>query len=134
MENIEVFSPGNYKVHARYRGFTVESDQPQAAGGDDSAPTPTDLFMISLATCIGYFVVAFCRKRDIPTEGIKVVQSMVRNEKSHLVTKVSIDVQLPPGFPAQYREAILRAANHCTVKRHLAQPPEIELVSSVSGA
>jgi ribosomal protein S12 methylthiotransferase accessory factor len=48
-----------------------------------------------------------------------------RNETSHLMEKINIDIHLPPDFPQKYRKAVIRAAQMCTVKRNLIQPPEI---------
>jgi ribosomal protein S12 methylthiotransferase accessory factor len=40
---------------------------------------------------------------------------------------LTIDVQTPPEFPEKYREAIVRAIDQCTVKRHLVEPPAIDI-------
>ena len=117
--------PGNKRVTATYKGFSVETDQPTSEGGDGSAPEPFDLFLSSLGTCAGVYIVYFCESRDIPTEGITMTLRFERNEETHLMEKISMDIQLPPEFPAKYRKAVIRAAQMCTVKRMLTQPPEI---------
>jgi ribosomal protein S12 methylthiotransferase accessory factor len=48
-----------------------------------------------------------------------------RNQESHLVETIDIDIHLPAEFPEKYRKAVIRAAQMCTVKRSLANPPEI---------
>jgi len=30
---------------------------------------------------------------------------------------------MPSGFPAKYRDALVRAVDHCAVKRAIADPP-----------
>jgi putative redox protein len=40
---------GGKKVHAEYNGFVHKTDQPQDAGGENTAPSPFDLFLASLA-------------------------------------------------------------------------------------
>jgi ribosomal protein S12 methylthiotransferase accessory factor len=134
MENFEVSFPGGLRVAANYRGFTIDTDQPLGAGGDNTAPSPFELFLASLATCAGFFVVSFCQQRGIPTEDIKVVQRMERDPATHLVSKVAIDIQLPAGFPEQYRAAVVRAADLCTVKRHLQNPPLVEVNATTVAA
>jgi uncharacterized OsmC-like protein len=42
------------KYVATVRGHEVRVDQPLAAGGTDEAPTPVELFVVSLATCVAY--------------------------------------------------------------------------------
>jgi ribosomal protein S12 methylthiotransferase accessory factor len=117
--------PGGKRVTSIYKGFTVETDQPKSEGGDGSAPEPYDLFLSSMGTCAGIYIVYFCESRNIPTEGLSMTLRFERNESSHLVEKIAIEVHLPSGFPDKYRKAVVRAAQMCTVKRTLAHPPEV---------
>jgi uncharacterized OsmC-like protein len=117
--------PGDKRVNSTYKGFTVKTDQPKSEGGDDSAPEPYDLFLSSIGTCAGVYIVYFCESRDIPTNDITMTLHFERNETSHLMEKINIDIHLPPDFPQKYRKALIRAAQMCTVKRNLIQPPEI---------
>jgi putative redox protein len=106
--------------------FTIATDQPP----DASAPTPFTLFLASIGACAAYYVQTFCRTRDIPVDDIRVTQ---RNEKgaSGRVERVHLAVELPPEFPERYRAAVLRAADQCTVKKHLEHPPSIGIESLV---
>lgn len=122
---MQVNFPGGKRVTSSYKGFTVETDQPAADGGDGSAPEPYDLFLSSMGTCAGVYIVYFCESRDIPTEGMSMTLRFERNETSNLVEKIAIDILLPSGFPEKYRKAVIRAAQMCTVKRTLTCPPEI---------
>ncbi len=134
MEPFEVFFPGGKKVAANYRGFTIVTDQPATAGGEGSAPSPFELFLASLATCAGFFVLSFCQQRNLPTDGIRVVQRQEADPETHLISKVKIEIQLPAGFPEAYRPAVIRAAELCTVKRHLHTPPAIEVTATTGPA
>ncbi len=122
---MQIHFPGGKRVTSTYKGFTVETDQPKSEGGNDSAPEPYDLFLSSIGTCAGVYIVYFCESRDIPTEDITMTLCFERNESSHLMEKITIDVKLPPGFPQKYKKAVIRAAQMCTVKRNLVHPPEI---------
>jgi len=106
--------------------FTIATDQPP----DASAPTPFTLFLASIGACAAFYVQAFCRKRDIPVDEVRVSQ---RSEVglTGLVERVHIAVELPPEFPARYRDAVIRAADQCTVKKHLEHPPEIDIEALV---
>ena len=57
--------PGGARVDAHFGPFTVMTDQPSKAGGEDSAPTPFALFLASLGTCAGIYVLGFCRQRNL---------------------------------------------------------------------
>lgn len=121
--DMEVFFPGNKKVYARYKGFTIETDQPAHAGGDDSAPAPFDLFIASIGTCAGIYVLSFLEQRGLSTDGAGVVLRQERDPETKLVSKISLEIKLPADFPEKYREAVIRAAEMCAVKRHLDNPP-----------
>ena len=122
--------PGGKRVTSIYKGFTVETDQPPGEGGDGSAPEPYDLFLSSMGTCAGVYIVYFCESRNIPTQGISMSLRFERNESSHLVEKIAMEIRLPPNFPEKYRKAVVRAAEMCTVKRTLTHPPEIEITAT----
>jgi len=126
---MRVSFPGGKKVQADYRGFTITTDQSTTSGGDGSAPSPFDLFLASIGTCTGYYVMAFCQQRDIPTDDIEMTLDMVRNAENHMIEQVNIRVSLPDSFPDRYVAACVKAAEQCTVKRHLHEPPEIILTA-----
>lgn len=128
---MELRFPGGVAVEAHFEEHVVRTDQPQAAGGEGSAPAPFDLFLASLATCAGYFALAFCRSREIETEGLKATLEVVRHPESRRLETIRIHLTLPESFPEKYRAAILRAMDQCSVKRTILDPPEIEV--QVSG-
>jgi len=133
MEMIVDF-PGGSRVDAHFGSHTVQTDQPVAAGGESSAPPPFDVFLASLATCAGVYVLGFCRRRSLPTEGIRLVQRVETNPSTKMVEKVLLDIQLPADFPEQYKAAVIRAAEQCKVKKHLEQPPVFEVKTSAASA
>jgi len=124
---ITVDFPGGLRVDARFGSFTVNTDQPKEDGGDETAPAPFELFLASLATCAGYYVFGFCKNRDIPTEGIRLIQRTEQNEKTHMIERVAIEIQLPGDFPEKYRPAVIRSAEKCLVKRHMENPPVFDI-------
>lgn len=129
---IVVRFPGGDRVDADFRGFTVPTDQPPADGGRPSAPSPFETFLASLATCAGIYVLSFCTQRGISTEGLSVVQHAIGNPVTHMVDRVRLEIHLPAGFPDKYRDAIIRAAEQCSVKKHLEHPPSFEIETIAS--
>ncbi|MBI2212103.1 MAG: OsmC family protein [Acidobacteria bacterium] len=123
---MEVSFPGGVAVEATLRGHTVRTDQPVPNGGD-SAMSPFDLFFASLATCMGYYALRFCQERGIATDGLGVRLNTEQDDAKKRVARVSVALTLPPGFPEKYRDAILRAVDHCAVKRHVLEPPEFQI-------
>ena len=116
--------PGGRKVTAHYDGFDIDTDQGVDSGGEGTAPEPFDLFLASIGTCAGYYVFKFCEGRSIPTDGISLRQSWERDDKNRLV-RIDLRIQVPPDFPEKYHKALVRAANTCSVKKTLLDPPEI---------
>jgi len=123
---ITVSFPGNLRVDAQVGPYTVRTDQPVAAGGDGSAPTPFALFLASLATCAGIYVLGFLRQRGMDAGAAGLRMTTEEDHERGLVSKVVFEVQVPPDFPEKYEPAIVRAVQQCAVKRHLDAPPAFE--------
>jgi putative redox protein len=128
---IVVTPVGGKRVDAQIGRFTIHTDQSPEHGGDGVAIEPFALFLASLATCAGSYVVAFCHARAIPTGGIRLVQRSETDAKTGRLVRVEIEVQVPADFPERYRAAIARAAATCKVKQVLAHPPAFEVTTSV---
>ncbi len=126
---MEVSFPGGAAVDAHFKGHTVHTDQPAQAGGADSGPAPFDLFLASIATCAGYYAARFCDQRRISTDGLGVTLEPIRDVERRRVGQLRLTVRLPPGFPAKYQKAIVRAVDQCAVKRHILEPPEFEVLT-----
>jgi ribosomal protein S12 methylthiotransferase accessory factor len=123
--------PGGARVDAHVGDFTIQTDQPAAGGGGDSAPTPFTVFLSSIGTCAGIYVLGFCRQRGLPTEGIRLIQRVDRNRATGMVEKIDLEIQVPPEFPQKYYDALVRAADQCAVKKHLENPPKIDVFTKV---
>ncbi|MEI7705150.1 MAG: OsmC family protein [Deltaproteobacteria bacterium] len=123
---IVVTFPGGMRVDAQVGRHVVRTDQHVPDGGEDSAPTPFELFAASLATCAGLFVVGFCQKRDLPTDGIRVVERLHHGEDGALAG-VDLDIEVPASFPEKYRDALVRVASKCSVKRAIQAQPAFQV-------
>ena len=126
MEMIITF-PGGARVDASFDSFTVQTDQPPSGGGEGSAPTPFGMFLASIGTCAGIYVLGFCKQRGLPTEGIRIVERVNRNPMTGMVEKIGLEIQVPPTFPQKYYDSLVRSAELCAVKKHLEHPPSFEV-------
>lgn len=129
---ITISLPGGRRVDARVGAHTVHTDQAREDGGEDSAPRPFQLFLASIGTCAGIYVQGFCAKRNIPTEGIRLVERPSFDDKGTLV-KVELRVELPASFPEKYRDAVLRSVEQCSVKRSIQAQPVFDTTLKVEG-
>ena len=127
IKDITVDFPGGKRVDAHYDGRTVQTDQSIKNGGGNSAPEPFDLFFVSMATCVGIYVLEFCTTRNLNTERLGVRLRSELNPEEKRYPKISIDITLPEDFPQKYHKAIWRTANLCTVKKHVLTPPEFDI-------
>lgn len=123
---MQIVFPGGARVDAiTPDGMVITTDQ------DGSAPAPFGLFLASIGTCAGIYVLSFCQQRGLPTEGMRIVQRNHFNPLTRMVDEIELDIQLPADFPEQYKDAVIRSANLCAVKKHLENPPRFDVHTSV---
>ncbi|OGR42341.1 MAG: osmotically inducible protein OsmC [Elusimicrobia bacterium GWA2_61_42] len=123
MSDMEISFPGGKKVSASWHGFEIATDQPAGGGGEGSAPTPFDLFLASLGTCAGIFALGFIQSRGLSSEGLKINVSFEVDQATHLLSRAVMRITLPAGFPIKYKDAVIKAAEQCLVKRTMDNPP-----------
>ena len=125
---MKVVFPGGKRVDAQVDGFTIKTDQGVANGGDGSAPEPFTLFLASMGTCAGIYVLSFCQHRGLDTEGISLsIEPQVDPEK-RLIGNFKISIIVPDAFPQKYHSALVRSAAQCTVAKHVEQAlPEFDV-------
>ncbi len=81
---MEITFDGGKVITAHTHGHIIRTDQPLDNGGGNTAPAPFDLFLASIGTCAGIYVKGFCDNRNIPTDGIKIIQSYEWNQETGL--------------------------------------------------
>ncbi len=121
--------PGGARVDAHFSGYTVPTDQPPAGGGEGSAPTPFAVFLSTIGTCAGIYVLGFCRSRNIPAEGIRIIERPYFNHATGLADSIDIEIQVPPEFPQKYLNALILSAEQCKVKQQIANPPTFNIAA-----
>jgi ribosomal protein S12 methylthiotransferase accessory factor len=120
--------PGGSRVDAHLKQFTIPTDQPPAA----TAPMPFDLFLASIGTCAGIYILGFCKQRGLPTEGIRIVQRMHSNPATGMIEQIDLEILIPPTFPEKYRDSLIRSADLCKVKKHMEQPPRFNITTQTT--
>jgi ribosomal protein S12 methylthiotransferase accessory factor len=131
MYDVEISFPGGKAVDARIGLHTIHTDQPIAEGGQNAAPSPFDLFLASLGTCAGYYVLTFCQRHGIATADIRIYERCRVDEHGQLV-QVELDIVLPADFPVRYRDAVALSAESCKVRTTLSTPPVILVHSRIA--
>jgi len=128
---MEITFDGGKVITAHTNSRSIRTDQPVMAGGENSAPSPFELFLASIGTCAGIYVKMFCEQRGVNTDGIKIIQSAEYDRQTGLPTFIKLDIQLPADFPEKYKAAVINAAELCKVKKTIANPPKFEVITSL---
>lgn len=108
------------------RGHRVIVDQPVPAGGADSAPTPTELFVASLAACVAFYAGRYLTRHGYERDGLTVsTEYDMATDRPARVTAVRLVVHPPAGVPAERIPALTAVASHCTVHNTLTNQPDV---------
>jgi putative redox protein len=118
-------SGDSFVVDARAHFLTT--DQPYASGGQDLGPTPTELFVASLGSCIGFFAERFMRRHDVDPAGLRVDCRFEMAEHPARIGLIDVRLALPPGFPPDRRNGLTAVVERCTVHNSIRQPPKVRI-------
>lgn len=115
------------KFVATCRGKQLIIDQPLESGGTDEGMTPPEAFIASIGSCMGVYVLNYCRNANInPTDMILSIE-WTKGKNPARISKIKVEIKMPKGKIESRSEAILKVANHCLVHQTLLQPPEMEI-------
>jgi putative redox protein len=131
MAKISITHLAEDQFHIDIRGHELTVDQPHR--GEEVGPSPTELFVTSLAACVGHYAARFLRKHQLPYDGLRVDcdWKMVAAEHAR-VSRIQMEVSAPAPVPAELREGLQEAMEHCTVHNALRQPPQV-IISLADG-
>ena len=102
-------------------------DQPREKGGFGSGLSPTEHFMISMASCIATYVQSYCDTGDIDCHGMSVDAAWELEKKPTRITKMDFTIHLPKADVGKRKTAVLKSADKCAIKNTLKDPPEITI-------
>lgn len=115
------------KVVAEFEGHRVVTDQPEKAGGTNSAPAPFDYFVASIGTCVGFYIKRYCQTKELDSSGISVHLATQRDEQSKAVTGFAMTIRVPPSFPEKLHGALIKVADQCAVKKTMLSNPAFHI-------
>ena len=125
---ISVAYEGGDRLRIAVRGHDLVTDQPIDSGGDDREPTPTELFVGSLVSCMGFYAQRFLRLNHVEAAGLALSATFESTaERPYRVSAISVDVVLPPGTPDRLVDPLRRVMDACTVHNTLRHEPSVTL-------
>ncbi len=127
MRPVTVTWDGGVRFSADIRGHKLTVDQPPQGGGQDAGPMPLELMPAALGTCVALFVQQFLATRGLDATGMEVQVFSGGAANPHRIGMFEVTVSIPKGVPEQYRDAVRRAAESCTVHHTLTHRPEIKV-------
>jgi putative redox protein len=114
------------RLRIETRGHELVADQPVEDGGADMGPTPTELFVASLAACVAHYAQRFLRRHGLSTDGLRVTTDYTWAENPHRVGAIEVEVAAP-GLVDGQRLAFARVIEHCTVHSSITHQPSIRI-------
>jgi uncharacterized OsmC-like protein len=128
MERAEIKYIGGKKFSAQNRTHTVIIDQPEDSGGQDNGPTPPELFIDSLGSCIGVYVLAFCKNTGVNPDGMKIILDWEKaTDKPARIKKINARIELPKADVGARKAALLKVAESCLIHETIKHQPEINI-------
>ena len=122
---LEVTHKEGFLFSALCGGHEIFTDQHAAEGGTDKAMTPAELFVASLGTCIGVYAARFCKRHNLPTEGMKVLMDWTVVKDPVRIGSIKAELHYPHSIPETERKGLLRMAEACFVHETILHKPEI---------
>jgi len=118
-----------FRIGVRQHTMTV--DQPASDGGEDTAPTPTELFIASLASCVAFYARRFAARHGMPTAGLGVTADFGMASHPARVGEITLQLHVPGDLSPEQQASLLAVASHCTVHGTLLQPPKVRFELAV---
>jgi len=123
MERITVNYVGGRMFNASMRGHTVSLDLPREQQGTDTGPTPPELFVASLASCMGYYLLFYCDRARLDPAGLTVEAEF--QKLPDRIGTILIRINLPSATTAAQKEEADAWAHKCFIHNTLTHTPAI---------
>jgi uncharacterized OsmC-like protein len=128
MNAIHVHHVDADRFRVEVRGHELTVDQPLDDGGGDQGPTPTELFVAGLASCVAFYAGRYLRRHGLATDGLGVACEFgFATDRPARVSEVRLHVSLPDGFPEARRAGLQAVVEHCTVHNSIRQAPDVTI-------
>lgn len=125
MRNMQVTFTGKKAFRVKIREHEVETDVPLEMGGDNKAPTPTELFIASIGACTGLYALSYIRTAKLDPEGLSLSLDWEFDKSKRKVQKIDIVISVPKAEVGERKEAVLSAAKKCLIHNTLHECPDM---------
>jgi ribosomal protein S12 methylthiotransferase accessory factor len=134
VEKAEIKYIGGMKFEAKNRAHSVIIDQPHTSGGEDKGFTPPELFIDSLGSCIGVYVLGFCKNTGLNPDGMKITLDWEKaSDKPSRIKNINVKIELPNADVGARKAALLKVAESCLIHETIRHQPEIKMELTLFG-
>jgi putative redox protein len=106
-------------VQVRQHAFAV--DEGAENGGEDSGPTPHDLYDAALAACKALTVLWYANRKQIPVEDIRVTVERDDTEERSGTYRLLATLAVTGALTEAQRQELLNVAGKCPVHKLMTQ-------------
>jgi putative redox protein len=111
-----------YQTSMTIRTHTFAADEPTDIGGTDTAPTPVELLMGSLAACTAITLRMYAQRKAWPLDGLDVQVDYTTNPTPSFVKHITMQ----GGLDEAQKARLLEIAERCPVARLLSSGVAME--------
>lgn len=128
--NVRHEAGDRYRIAVREHRLVV--DQPLEAGGGDAGPTPTELFVASLAACVAFYAGRFLRRHGVAEGELAVAcEFSMSTDPPSRVESIVMRLEVPTHLNEEERAGVLRATERCAVRNSIRWAPKIAILLAV---
>ena len=122
--SVEATWEGGYRCTVASRQFRIRIDEPEKAGGGDTGPQPSEVFLASLAGCFTLALYHVAAKRSIELPDITVKATGTYEGPGF----VRLAVEVKSGAPLEVLESLIEPAKRvCYVSNTLRNVSEVDV-------
>lgn len=125
--SVESTWEGGYRCTVSTRQFRIRIDEPESAGGGDTGPQPSEVFLASLAGCFTLALYHVAKKRDLELPDITVTATGTYQGPGF--ARLAVDVK-SSADPAVLEPLIEPAKRVCYVSNTLRNVSDVEVTLS----
>ena len=111
------------RMTARIGEHEIAFDLPEDLGGHDTAPTPTECFVTSIAACELFYAYRFLSRRGVATDGATATITWESSPKA--VQRARVVISIPGGLDPSLVEGCLKMVRGCFVTQSVEAGVEI---------
>jgi len=113
---------GGRHIEARIRDLVVVHDKPKEKGYTNLGPTPSEMFLATLASCTMMSTLRVAEVRKVPVQAMSATAELDFDAQDK-VSVVRLEIQVQSAAAAKDWEVIARmAGKFCTIEQ-LTKPP-----------